>query len=486
MAKPPQKWYNVLANSHKNATVKEYRHMYSIPENIDLEQSVFSHILPFFRGFRIESALRNAGAFKVRGIPVINILAYIVNLVYSGKTMHREMNGKAYSKTVYRFLADTGVNWNKFLLSVSSRVILFMKQLTSEERLCAIVVDDTMYLRSYSKKTELVSKCYDHTDGKYKCGFRSLFLAWTDGSSLIPLCFRHMAASTEKYIYRGISKNTDGRTCAGRAKNEALKKSTDIMLSLLKHAESFDIPAGHVLFDSWFSFPSVIAGVRDMGYHVVCRLKNAKTYYKVDGKNKTLKQIFDSNKKRRGKSRYLLSVSAELIYGNHEPISVRIVYVRNRNKRNEYIAFLSTDSNLNEDEVIALYGKRWSIEVFFKTCKSYLRFTGEFRQTRYESITAHTSVVALRYIMLAFEQRRETDNRTMGALFYRMSDEAKDITFQESLAVIFECFLQSVTSEEAGLDEEQILRLIDIFVKSLPSRIRSKLLPDSEPKQPAA
>jgi hypothetical protein len=147
---------------------------------------------------------------------------------------------------------------------------------------------------------------------------------------------------------------------------------------------------------------------------------------------------------------------------------------------------LSTDPNLNEDEVIALYGKRWSIEVFFKTCKSYLRFTGEFRQTCYEGITAHTAAVALRYIMLAFEQRRETDTRTMGALFYEMSDEAKDITFQESLAVIFECFLQSVTSEEAGLDEEQILKLIDIFVKSLPARIRSKLLPCSEPKRSAA
>jgi hypothetical protein len=87
----------------------------------------------------------------------------------------------------------------------------------------------------------------------------------------------------------------------------------------------------------------------------------------------------------------------------------RIVYVRNRNKRKEWIALICTDVPLSEDEVAALYGKRWSIEVFFKTCKTYLHFTGKFRQTSYKAVTAHTAIMALRYTILAVNRQREAN-----------------------------------------------------------------------------
>lgn len=51
---------------------------------------------------------------------------------------------------------------------------------------------------------------------------------------------------------------------------------------------------------------------------------------------------------------------------------LKVVYVRNRNKRKEYLCLISTDTNLDENETIRIYGKRWDIEVFFKVCKSYL------------------------------------------------------------------------------------------------------------------
>ena len=44
-------------------------------------------------------------------------------------------------------------------------------------------------------------------------------------------------------------------------------------------------------------------------------------------------------------------------------ISARVVYVRNRNKRREYLCLITTDTSLCEDEIIRLYGKRWDIEV---------------------------------------------------------------------------------------------------------------------------
>jgi hypothetical protein len=455
--------------------------MYSIQEKAYLEQAVFASIRRFFSTFKIGKALKEAGAYKSKGIRVMHIVSYLMMLVYGGKTMNRDIGNKSdqpgSKDAVYRLLRSQRINWNKVLLSVAGRVLASLIPLTSKERRFAIVIDDTMYCRPHSKRTELASKVYDHTDGRFKCGFRSLFLAWTDGATLIPLCFRHMASSDKSKQYRPENPNGDKRTCAHRAKAQAQMKSTDVMIQLLCKVKQAGIPSNYVLFDSWFSFPSVVMRIRDLGFHVIGRLKDTpKVHYLYQGENRTLKQIYNASKKRRGKSKYLLSVAVSLHDDKGAAADARIVYVRNRNKRKDWIAFVCTDMDLTEDEIIALYGKRWEIEVFFKTCKTYLRFTGEFQQTSYEAITAHTSIVALRYMMLAVEQRRRTDQRTLGELFYLIADEVKDISFQEALALILSLFIQAAARV---VRSAQLCEIMTRFFDTLPEHIRRLLRPDS-------
>lgn len=85
--------------------------------------------------------------------------------------------------------------------------------------------------------------------------------------------------------------------------------------------------------------------------------KTPKMFIGYNGEALSLINIYKRNKKRRGRSRYLLSVE--------KSIPARVVYVRNRNKRKEYLCLISTDTSLSEEEIIRLYGKRWDIEVFF-------------------------------------------------------------------------------------------------------------------------
>lgn len=82
--------------------------------------------------------------------------------------------------------------------------------------------------------------------------------------------------------------------------------------------------------------------------------------------------IYRSQKNRRERSAYLLSVEAEAVKDG-ERLPVRLVYVRNKNKRRDYLVLVSMDLTLSEEEIIQTYGKRWNIEVFFKMCKSYLK-----------------------------------------------------------------------------------------------------------------
>ena len=449
-----------------------------IAESLVYEQELISSIKGFMKNFSVGSALRQSNAYKCKGYSPLSIVLYLLQLVFMRMSMYRDsINGEKSvvdksRDAVYRFMRSTHINWNTFLFTVATRVCVWVDSLTSEERMSAMVLDDTLFERPFSKKLELVSRVFDHTDRKYKRGFRSLFLGWTDGATFLPMAFRHMSSSDKKNRYCESNENTDNRTFGGRAKKEAVMKSTDVALRMLGDAKKYGVAAKYVLFDSWFTHPTFVMDIHGIGFHSVGRLKNSKTRYWLNEQAYTLKELYASCKKRRGRSKYLLSVVVSIQNNTGERMQARIVYVRDRSKRKNWIAFLCTDTELSEEQIIELYGKRWSIEVFFKTCKSYLRFTGEFQQISYASITAHTSIVALRYMIFAVEQRKNTDlRRTPGDLFHMFTDEAKDIELHEVLAVLIN-ELTKLVCGVTGLDDSVCQKLMDEFFLSLPSHIR--------------
>jgi hypothetical protein len=386
--------------------------------------------------------------------------------------------------TIYRFLNLASVNWQAFLLSVASKVASDIDKLTSSERNCAFVIDDTLFHIPYAKKTELVSKVFDHAEkgkNKFKWGFRMLTLGWTDGVSFIPLMFRHLASADKKNQRCCCKPGLDKRSRAYLVRKEAVSKATDIMFTQLKAAIKTGIAARHVLFDSWFAYPVSIMKIHALGLHTVARVKDAANVkYLTGDQKKTARVIFKENRKRRGKSRYLLSVQVMLYStdnGVETTLPARLVYVRNRNKRKDWIALIFTDLTLTEEEVIALYGKRWDIEVFFKVCKSYLKLTGESQQLSYDSIIAHTTIVMLRYMILSLEKRKQEDPRSLGELFFISFDEVCDIRFEQALQLIMKLLADILKSAGLGLTEEQMEQIMENFIQKLPQSIRSCLQP---------
>nr|WP_244324829.1 transposase [Sporofaciens musculi] len=102
--------------------------------------------------------------------------------------------------------------------------------------------------------------------------------------------------------------------------------------------------------------------------------KTPKMFFRYNSEDMPLTTIYKKNRKRRGRSRYLLSVMVDVVKEG-KTIPAKVVYIRNKNKRKEYLCLISTDVSLSEEEIIRIYGKRWDIEVFFKVCKSYLNLS---------------------------------------------------------------------------------------------------------------
>ncbi|MCT3471025.1 IS4 family transposase, partial [Lactobacillus delbrueckii subsp. bulgaricus] len=86
----------------------------------------------------------------------------------------------------------------------------------------------------------------------------------------------------------------------------------------------------------------------------------------------------------------------------------------------------------------------WDIEVFFKTCKSFLKLGTEYHGLSYDALTAHTAFVFLRYMFMSVEKRDDEDDRAIGELFYCMADELADIIFNYSLQTLVEAMFESV------------------------------------------
>ena len=187
--------------------------------------------------------------------------------------------------------------------------------------------------------------------------------------------------------------------------------------------------------------------------------------------------MFERNRSKkvelRGRSRYLLSVMVDVVKDG-EIIPAKVVYVRNRNKRKEYLCLISTDTNLDENEIIRIYGKRWDIEVFFKVCKSYLNLSRGCNSLSYDAMTAHTAVVFTRYMMLSLESRESNDNRSLGELFLYFSDEMSDITWIQAFQMLLQMF-RTMLTENTELSDEKISELVDAFMNALPALLKTQL-----------
>ena len=447
-----------------------------LPQDKD-GQELFNAISTFFSTFRIGNLLHKCNAQKEKGVPVIDIFKYKLCNVFADRSIYMQQKTgsfkESFSKnTFYRFLNSPKTNWLRFTTLLSKKVADAVEPLTSEDRVNAFVVDDSLFERTSCKQTELGSRVFDHTSMKYCKGFRLMTLGWTDGNTFLPVNSCLLASSKEKNLIGPVDQ-CDGRSLAAKRRKLAQTKGTEVMIELLKTAQNAGHHADYVLFDTWFSSPAQLIAVKKLGLDSIAMLKKSShIYYEYEGKQLSIKKIFGICKKRRGRSKYLLSVN--VMVGKDEKIPAKIVCVRNKKNKKDWIAFICTNPELSEEEIIRIYGKRWQIEVFFKTCKSYLQLISECHSLSYDALTAHVAIVFTRYLMISMEQRRSKDDRTLGEIFYFFTDELADITFGESFQIIITAMIESISAIFQPT-EEQLAMFIEMFVGQLPEYIRNSL-----------
>jgi hypothetical protein len=428
-----------------------------------------------FKELKLLKHLRKAGITKSFGFSCGYLFQLIFCLIFENKNWFQTLESKKSDDipakdTIYRFLNQSTFAWRRFLIFLVTHTIGKVSKLTSHERPKVFILDDSSYDRNRSKCVELLARCFDHSSQKmrfYK-GFRMLTLGWSDGATFLPIDFSLLSSTTSQI--NGISSNIDKRSSGYKRRLEALQSAPDQIPDMLKRAMNAGIDASYVLMDTWFTQQPLIRAIKAQGLDVIGMVKKLKQRYLVNGEPVNLDQLYRLAIPTDGKKGILRSIITTQVNG----VLVKVVFVRNRNKKSEWLAILSTDCTLSDHEIIRIYGMRWDIEVFFKTTKSLLKLQKEFQGRSYDSLISHTTIVFARYIVLSWQNRCSTDQRTLGGLFYELCDEIGDLDWAVALQQLID-LLEDVLEKSSKKMQKLIKSQLQQWIAGLPNYIRAYL-----------
>ena len=439
-----------------------------INQNVDFENPKTEIQCEFgeaIRELQISKLLTKSNIKGKSGKSFYEVFQFLLLLVFQNCNLYHFLNSKkkdtAFSKnTYYRFLNNVSFNWVKFISLLAAKVTAYLDKLTKAKRVMCLVLDDSVITRERSKKVELLSYVFNHVIGKTVKGFNLLTLGWTDGYSFIPVGFNMMASAKESKRIVQANQSIDKRSNGGKARKNAVLQKPEAAMQLIHNALNVGIKASYVLMDTWFTNEPLIANILTEGLDVIGMLKDNKQCYIYKNKKYNLKQLgklvsFNQT------CNILFSIRVRTGKKN---IPVKLVFVRNRNNYNEYIVLLSTDCTLSNEEIVRIYGNRWSIEVFFRASKSLLDLGSEFQGLSYDMTVSSTAIVFTRYILLEWLRRKKNDEKTICELFYVCCDDIQDMEFTTALKQLLELLANGLKNKIITITSEFKSQLINWFV----------------------
>ena len=357
-------------------------------------------------------------------IPLTAVITWLFEAIFSRRSLYRAQPSRWFSsRTARNILNDGRINWQKLLCLVAIKMILILTPFIDQRRRLALIVDDTLIERAYSTKTELLAKIYDHDQHRYSTGYRNLTIGWSDGNTFLPVNCALMSTRKKTNLVGSKSSITDQRTIAGQRRSQAQRKMNEVVLELISQALRLGVTAKYVLFDSWYSSPQMFWHLKELGLESVAMLKrSSKVYYRYRGRNYSIKALYQRllNSKRPAGQSYLYSSIVKANFQG-QVFPVKIVFVAK-----------------NKSQIQS-----------------------------YDGQVAQITVTAMTYILLAWQERLNKDDRTLGDLFYLMNDSLPEIKFIEALVYLLKTF----QSQEAGF----ISQTINQFLAYLPHNVQNIL-----------
>lgn len=403
----------------------------------------------------ISKLLHQSGFRKRSGADILTMFMVFIKSIFCGAySLHDRysLNDVESPSCSYyalmRFISNSKHNWSLLLLLVAKTAISIISSLNNKGHVYTLCVDDTVIERPRGKKIEGLSRTFNHVIGKTVKGYANLLITWTDGITNIPVASELMSSRKEDCVIRSHNKRIDKRCAGAKRRANSVMRKPKLLVKLCKGILNKGIKAEYVLMDTWFYSDSLVASLKELSLDSICMIKkNLKFAFAGETVRHNLKNILSTL----GQRNHTSDIISSVIVQTESKQQVKLVFIRNRNNRREFITLLCSNIHLTAEEIVELYSRRWAIECCFKAAKQYLGLNSECFARDYDSICALNRISYIRFTVLEIIRRHEEDPRSHGQLFRDSCSAIRTISFIEALETLSICFTSLIEAlDKAG------------------------------------
>ena len=291
---------------------------------------------------------------------------------------------------IERVLKDRPDPTRQLLLALGHKRLALA--LGRKRRSRVFVVLDTTNLRRFGKKIEAAFKFRDNSTRGYIVGHRVVVAIAVVGKSLIPLGCRLFVRKED----------------APRLRTK-YRSQIDLAEELIASLPELPGNQVEVLADSFFFCAQIVQACRDRNYILTSR---AQTNQTVTGPRagrrttvgKKMQRIFARRQARpvtaKVRHRQRTFLVAQRQHRFRKIGLINTIYSKERWKRRDPIAVVTTDLAATPQQVIERLGNRWAIELFFRSCKQDLGM-GHYQGRHWEGVDQHLNLVLIAHLLLS-------------------------------------------------------------------------------------
>lgn len=371
---------------------------------------------------------------------------------------------KGGKDVLYNTMRDEEINWRQISLATAKEI--YVQNNLAFEKETAFVFDDTIKKRS-GKKVEGISSHFEHAEGRNVMGHQVLELGFAFKDGFIPLDRQIFIGKKRTHLLNGEFKNNKSAVAKDFGCAVDMDKN-DMFRSMLRRATRKKIKAKYCLADSWFANKKNIKVVKEENIIGIFRMKRGKLKFLFNGNMYNLVELYFLLKRRfrkSGKSKWKtfaanVKINLSEVKGHENWLDVKLLFSAPKNQsKNQWAAFMSTDSKMKNDDILRIYALRWSIEVYFKEIKQHMGFLKE-QSWSYISHYASIHLAALRYMLLFDILLLSGGGCRFAELRNKITGKLEMLTFAAMLWELFKAIIYGVLDSFEKLIGTEILKKI--------------------------
>jgi hypothetical protein len=370
----------------------------------------------------IKSILKSANFVKKReGVaPYLIVLHFVYMLVMNKKiaTYIGQSNDSFKKDTYYRLLQNSSYNWRKLLSLTTLKILKLLHKVQDASQTKVFIIDDTVEGKTGKYVEGSRDALWSNKEKRNIRGVNVVSLNYSDGYSNFMLDFAISMGKYARVKFEEFTQELDFRSTAYKRRLEIMDGKSQIAIDMVKRAIKSGIYADYLLVDSWYSKPVFIKEMNGLGLKVISRIANNNKIWNFTDKEKTLNAIYEKyknlKKEKAGKYGKKIQFKYFSVTVEHKNAGkLKIVFIKTSDN---LIPIVSTDLEINDEEIIEIYKRRWDIEQGYKELREYFSF-GKEENRIYEALIARMTLSFFAYNIVSYINRISHEPKTIGGLF---------------------------------------------------------------------